>query len=338
MDFLRDKSILITGGTGSFGKAAARRLVKSGLPRRVIILSRDEWKQWEMSHSEEAFRHPSIRYFLGDVRDFQRLLRAFEEVDYVIHAAALKQVPAAEYNPTEFVKTNIDGATNVINAAIDSRVQAVVALSTDKAVNPVNLYGATKLCSDKLFTAANVYVGKRKNPRLCVVRYGNVLGSRGSILPYWRRLLDEGSTQLPVTDLRMTRFWITLEEAVSFVLQSLERTSGGEIFVPKAPSMRIAEMAQVLAPHSSPQVIGIRPGEKLHETLISIEDSKHTLDCSDYYLITPEIHSGDKGYLEMLKLNNAPPAKLVPENFAYTSDTNERWLDQAALQSLLQKI
>lgn len=335
-EFLRDKSLLITGGSGSFGKAATKILVGTGLPRRVIVFSRDEWKQWEMQNGDPIFRHPSMRYFLGDVRDEMRLRRAFQDVDYVIHAAALKQVPAAEYNPTEFIRTNVTGASNIINAAIDSKVSAVVALSTDKAVNPVNLYGATKLCSDKLFTAAAAYVGRQKVPKFCVVRYGNVLNSRGSILPRWRQLLAEGAPCLPITDVRMTRFWISLEEAVHFVIMALDTSVNSEIFVPKIASMSLVDMAEALAPGIPHDIIGIRPGEKLHETLISSEDGRHTLDCKDYYAIIPETHLSDTGYMEALRHKRGGCLSWTPEDFSYTSDKNDRWLDSQQLRRLLQ--
>src|SRR4051812_43027031 len=234
---LQDKSILVTGGTGSFGKCFIRKVLTEHCPRKVIVLSRDELKQWEMRQSDPVFDHDKIRYFLGDVRDKDRLMRAFNDVDLVVHAAALKQVPAAEYNPTEFIKTNIHGAMNVIDAAIDRGVEKVIALSTDKAANPINLYGATKLCSDKLFVAANAYVGAKGYPKFSVVRYGNVLGSRGSIVPRWRQLVADGAKTLPVTDPRMTRFWITLDQAAEFVCDNFGRMLGGEIFVPKIPSM-----------------------------------------------------------------------------------------------------
>lgn len=330
---LYNQSILITGGTGSFGRAMVRHLLEGGLPRKVIIFSRDEWKQWEMQNGDPLFRHPKLRYFIGDVRDYNRLRRAFLDVDYVIHAAALKQVPAAEYNPTEFVKTNIEGAVNVIEAALDTHVKSVVALSTDKAVNPVNLYGATKLCSDRLFTAARSYVGKRSEPHFCVVRYGNVINSRGSLLPYWQQLLAQGVKSLPLTDVRMTRFWITLEEAVAFVLSALQRTVGGEIFVPKIPSMRIIDMAKALTPGCECSVIGIRPGEKIHEVLISSEEGTHTLQTPGYYLIMPE---GDHpaGYRSLLYKMQEQPCCPVPEGFSYTSDGNKDWLLPEQFSSL----
>lgn len=335
-DFLRDKSILITGGTGSLGKKLAKILLTEAHPQKVIIFSRDEWKQHEMRSHDPLFRHPAMRYFLGDIRDAERLHRAFNEVDYIIHAAALKQVPAAEYNPTEFVRTNIDGAINIINASIDSKVKAVIALSTDKAVNPVNVYGATKLCSDKLFVAGNAYVGKQLEPRLSVVRYGNVLNSRGSIIPLWKQMLADGADRLPVTDSRMTRFWITLDHAARFVLDCLDIAVGGEIFVPKIPSMRLVDMAEAIAPGVPQDIIGIRPGEKLHEIMITAENSTHTLDCGEYYTIVPQIRAHDVDYVKRIQENRA--TQWVPEGFNYTSDANDRWLDTKELQQLLTKI
>lgn len=333
---LRNKSVLITGGTGSFGRMMAKRLLKEEMCERVIIFSRDEWKQWEMRGSDPIFAHPKIRYFLGDVRDLPRLIRAFKEVDYIIHAAALKQVPAAEYNPTEFIKTNILGAQNIIDAAIDCGVQRVVALSTDKAVNPINLYGATKLCSDKLFVSGHVYVGNRGVPKFSVVRYGNVLGSRGSIIPLWRKMVKEGAEALPLTDPRMTRFWITLEQAVDFVLDSFARMEGGEIFVPKIPSMRIADLAAAVAPEVPTKVTGIREGEKLHELMISADDARHTLEYDDYYSIMPEIFAESGTRL----VANEPqkPGRQCKDGFVYASDTNSQWLDVEELQDLIAHI
>lgn len=330
--FLQNKVILITGGTGSLGKTLAKILLTKADPLKVIIFSRDEWKQSEMKASDPLFSHPAMRYFIGDVRDYSRLLRAFSEVDYIIHAAALKQVPAAEYNPTEFVKTNIDGAINVINAAIDCRVKTVIALSTDKAVNPINLYGATKLCSDKLFVAANSYVGKIGEPRLSVVRYGNVLASRGSIIPYWQNLIAEGATSLPITDIRMTRFWITLENAATFVLESINRAVGGEIFVPKIPSMRITDLAEAIGKGLTHQIIGIRPGEKLHEVMITPENATETYEFEDYYTIAPQIRSNDLDYLQKI---NATEERKVNSDFCYASNLNDRWLDSHRLKELL---
>lgn len=323
-ELFKNQTILITGGTGSFGRVLAKRLLTEYAPKKVIIFSRDEWKQWEMRRSEPVFDHPNIRYFIGDVRDLQRLTRAFSEVDYVIHTAALKQVPAAEYNPSEFVKTNVLGAMNVIDAAISCGIKKVMALSTDKACNPVNLYGATKLCSDKLFVNGNVYVGQRGHPTFSVVRYGNVLCSRGSIIPLWKQMIKDGAKSLTVTDLRMTRFWISLDKAVEFVTQSLCIAQGGEIFVPKIPSMRITELAKALAPHLPLEVSGIREGEKLHEVMISAEDARHTREFDDYYIIYPETQSREmEHYRKLLKETNG---QILPEGFSYASDTNTAWL------------
>ncbi|MFA6916340.1 MAG: UDP-N-acetylglucosamine 4,6-dehydratase (inverting) [Parachlamydiales bacterium] len=332
-EFLRDKSILITGGTGSLGRQLAKILLTEANPLKVIVFSRDEWKQSEMRASEPLFNHKAMRYFLGDVRDPQRLVRAFNEVDYVIHAAALKQVPAAEYNPTEFVRTNIDGAVNVINAAIDCRVRAVMALSTDKAVNPVNLYGATKLCSDKLFVAGNSYVGRQMEPKLSVVRYGNVLGSRGSIIPLWQKMVADGATSLPITDMRMTRFWISIEQAAHFVLNCFKYLVGGEIFVPKIPSMRIVDLAQTIAPKLPHDIIGVRPGEKLHEVMITPENAPNTLDCGDYYAILPATRANDNEYIK--RFQKGKETQWVPEGFNYASNTNDKWLNVESLRKLI---
>lgn len=332
--FFKDKSILITGGTGSFGRAFARRLLSDDLCQKVIIFSRDEWKQWEMRQSEPIFNHPKIRYFLGDVRDSPRLARAFNEVNFVIHAAALKQVPAAEYNPSEFVKTNVQGAMNVIDEAINCGVEKVIALSTDKAVNPINLYGATKLCSDRLFVAGNSYVGAKGIPTLSVVRYGNVLGSRGSVIPYWKKMIQEGAASLPITDKRMTRFWITLEQSVDFVMDAFTRMRGGEIYVPKIPSMRIIDLAQALAPGVPHTYSGIREGEKLHELMIGIEDARHTLEFDDHFLIMPEIFRDNPETLSKFLVGR--PGSLLPEDFSYGSNTNTQWLAVEELQKIIQ--
>lgn len=320
----KDQTILITGGTGSFGRALARYLLKENQCRKVIIFSRDEWKQWEMRRNDPIFDHPKIRYFLGDIRDAQRLARAFHEVDIIVHAAALKQVPAAEYNPTEFIKTNINGAMNVIDAAVDSGVKRVIALSTDKAVNPVNLYGATKLCSDKLFVAGNVYVGARGYPKFSVVRYGNVAASRGSIIPFWQKLLAAGIQALPITDEKMTRFWITLDQAIHFVCDCLAWMKGGEIFVPKIPSIRITDLAEALAPHLPKEICGIRPGEKLNEFMISADDARHTVEFEDYYSILPEL-AQDTPIYETPLLCRVEGTPVAPD-FTYASHTNTQWL------------
>lgn len=327
------KTVLITGGTGSFGQAFAKKLLADADCHKVIIFSRDELKQWEMRQSDPLFNHPNIRYFLGDVRDSTRLHRAFQDVDIIIHAAALKQVPAAEYNPSEFVKTNVMGAMNVVDQAINAGVKQVIALSTDKAVNPVNLYGATKLCSDRLFIAGNSYVGKRGYPTFSVVRYGNVLATRGSVLPLWRKLLASGEKSLPITDKRMTRFWITLPQAVDFVIDSCNRARGGEIFVPKIPSMRIEDLAEAIAPGLQHIYTGVRAGEKLHEMMFGTDDSRHTREYDDHYMIVPEIYSETPEHLEKFLLNR--PGKPVPDGFAYTSDGNKNWITVDQLRKLL---
>ncbi len=316
-----NKVILITGGTGSFGKQYIRTLLANYQPKKLIVLSRDELKQFEM---QQEFNAPCMRYFLGDVRDRERLMQAFNGVDYVIHAAALKQVPAAEYNPTECIKTNIHGAENVIFAAIENRVKKVIALSTDKAANPINLYGATKLASDKLFVAANNISGST-DIAFSVVRYGNVVGSRGSVVPFFKKLIDEGASSLPITDERMTRFWITLQQGVDFVLKNFERMQGGEIFVPKIPSANIMDLAKAMAPNLPTEIIGIRPGEKLHEIMCPADDSHLTLEFEDHYVIKPSIHFHhiDNDYT-INRLGET--GKPVEQGFAYDSGTNEHFL------------
>lgn len=321
MNFVDGESVLITGGTGSFGKMMTAKLLTSTDVERVIVFSRDELKQSEMRAAYTDERR--IRFFIGDVRDEQRLYRAFDGVDYVIHAAALKQVPAAEYNPFEAVKTNIHGAQNIINAAIDRGVKKVIALSTDKASSPVNLYGATKLVSDKLFVDGNAYAGKH-DTRFSVVRYGNVVGSRGSVLPLFRNLAPSGV--LPITDERMTRFWITLGQGVDFVMASLERMEGGELFVPKIPSMRVIDLAMAIAPEAELRFIGIRPGEKLHEEMISVHNAPRTLDMGGYYIIQPELEWWDD------KIREGEP---VPPEFCYSSDRNDDWLDAERLKAMI---
>lgn len=325
---LNGKTILITGGTGSFGKRCTEIILKEYRPEKVIIFSRDELKQFEMSQIFSEKEYPCLRYFLGDVRDIERLYRAFDGVDYVIHAAALKQVPAAERNPFEVIKTNVMGAQNVINAAIDKGVSKVISLSTDKASNPVNLYGATKLCSDKLFTSGNSYSGKHRT-KFSVVRYGNVIGSRGSVIPFFKKTKESGV--IPITDPRMTRFWITLEQGVDFVLRCLEIAEGGEIFIPKIPSMNIIDLAKAIAPDCRHEIIGIRPGEKLHEVMITEDDARHTLELDDFYVIEPEFNwwSGAQH-----KSNGGKP---VEEGFRYASDTNEKWLTVEELRELIKE-
>ncbi|MGE3615428.1 MAG: UDP-N-acetylglucosamine 4,6-dehydratase (inverting) [Gemmatimonadales bacterium] len=319
--FHEGQSILITGGTGSFGRAFVKRLLERYDPRRVIVYSRDELKQYEMA---EQLKDKRLRFFLGDVRDLTRLQRAMQGVQVVIHAAALKQVPAAEYNPFEAIKTNVLGAQNVIEAALNSGVEKVVALSTDKAANPINLYGATKLCSDKLFVAANAYAGGR-GPQMAVVRYGNVVGSRGSVVPFFLKARQNGL--LPITDPRMTRFWITLDQGVDFVVESLRRMHGGELFVPKIPSTDIMTLVEALAPNCRTEVIGIRPGEKLHELMISEDDARRTRDMGTHYVLEPQQPWWDDG-----ALNGGRP---VPDGFSYRSDTNPERLGVTEVRDLL---
>ena len=333
-DSLKGKSVLITGGTGSFGRSLARRLLTDGQCQKVIIFSRDEWKQWEMRQSEPIFNHPNIRYFLGDVRDSNRLMRAFRDVNIVVHAAALKQVPAAEYNPSEFVNTNVMGAMNVIDQAINCNVEKVIALSTDKAVNPVNLYGATKLCSDRLFIAGNAYVGARNAPLFSVVRYGNVLDSRGSVIPVWKKSIANGATSLPITDSRMTRFWLTVGQSVQFVLDSIERMRGGEVYIPKLPSMRIEDLANALAPQLKHVYTGIREGEKIHEMLIDCDSARHTLEYHDHFMIVPSTIANDS--VSYQRFVDGREGTQVPEEFYYASDTNSKWLSSADLQKLIE--
>jgi UDP-N-acetylglucosamine 4,6-dehydratase len=326
------KSILITGGTGSFGKMATRMILERFKPKRLIIFSRDELKQFEMAQEFSDIKHPCMRYFIGDVRDRERMIQAFRGVDVVIHAAALKQVPAAEYNPTECIRTNIHGAENVIDAAIQNEVPLVIALSTDKAANPINLYGATKLASDKLFVAGNNMAGGRAT-RFSVVRYGNVIGSRGSVVPFFKKLIKDGAQMLPITDTRMTRFWITLEQGVEFVFKSLERMQGGEIFIPKIPSMKMIDLAAAMAPGKQIEVIGIRPGEKLHETMCPEDDSHLTLEFGDHYVIKPTISFNDpKNYLTNLL---GETGQAVPEGFSYSSSNNTEWIGPQQLLDMI---
>jgi UDP-N-acetylglucosamine 4,6-dehydratase len=325
---LNNKTILITGGTGSFGKKCTEIILKKYKPKKLIIFSRDELKQFEMSQIFSFEKYPCMRYFLGDVRDKERLYRAFRGVDYIIHAAALKQVPAAEYNPFEAVKTNILGAENIINVAIDIGVKRVVALSTDKAANPINLYGATKLCSDKLFIAGNSYVG-RKDTIFSVVRYGNVVGSRGSVIPFFLKQRERGV--LPITDPRMTRFWITLDQGVIFVLDCLKSMVGGELFVPKIPSMNIMDLARAIAPECKTKIIGIRPGEKLHEVMVPRDDARKTLEFSNYYLIQPTFRFFERRFKNK-------KVKPVPEDFEYSSGNNSWWLTLEELRKMVEKL
>ena len=321
------KSILITGGTGSFGKKFIEIILKRFTPKKVIVFSRDELKQFEM---QQKFDQPCMRYFIGDVRDEGRLKQAMYQVDYVVHAAALKQVPAAEYNPMECIKTNINGAQNVINAAIAAGVKKVIALSTDKAANPINLYGATKLASDKLFTAANNLVGDRET-RFAVVRYGNVIGSRGSVVPFFKKLVAEGAEELPVTDPRMTRFWLRLEDGVGFVLKNFERMHGGEIFIPKIPSMRITDLAEAIAPNVPIKVIGIRPGEKLHEVMCPADLYYDTLEFSDHFVIRPSTPIFGIDYAKNML---GEEGRIVPDSFSYDSGSNPHFLTVEELREM----
>lgn len=322
MDF-KGKVVLVTGGTGSFGRKFTRHALDHAEPRKLIVLSRDELKQSEMM--EEFGPDPRLRFFLGDVRDQQRLRRALDGVDYVVHAAALKQVPMGEYNPIELIRTNIMGAAHLIDAAIDKGVEKVVALSTDKAANPINLYGATKLCSDKLFVAGNSYAGTHRT-RFSVVRYGNVVGSRGSVIPFFRKMKETGL--IPITDPRMTRFWITLEQGVEFVMKAFARMHGGEIFVPKIPSMNLVELAEAIAPGCRHEVVGIRPGEKLHEVMVPADDARNTVETEDMYVILPAFHAWSG--------NNAWAAyPRVPDGFRYGSDTNSSKLSREQLAHMV---
>ena len=319
------KNILITGGTGSFGKKYTKILLKNYKPNKIIIFSRDELKQYEMA---QDFNDSCMRYFIGDVRDAERLKKAMKSVDFVIHAAALKHVPIAEYNPMECIKTNINGAQNVIDAAIENNVSKVIALSTDKAANPVNLYGATKLASDKLFIAANNLVGEQ-DTSFAVVRYGNVVGSRGSVVPFFRKLINEGAKELPITDEKMTRFFITLEDGVNFVLKNFERMQGGEIFIPKIASMKITDMAYAIAPNLPHKNIGIRPGEKLHEIMCPADDSHLTLEFHDHYVITPTITFTYRIDYTTNKIGESGVA--VAQGFEYNSGNNTQWLSEKEL-------
>lgn len=326
---LNGKNILITGGTGSFGKQFVKTILTHYKPNKIIIYSRDELKQYEMA---QRYDDPCMRYFIGDVRDKERLISAMNGVNYVVHAAALKHVPIAEYNPMECIKTNINGAQNVIDAALHCDVSKVIALSTDKAASPINLYGATKLASDKLFVAANNIRGG-KDIRFSVVRYGNVLGSRGSVVPFFQKLIDEGATELPITDERMTRFWITLQEGVDFVLKNFQRMHGGETFIPKIPSMKVVDVARTIAPDMPHQNVGIRPGEKMHEVMCPRDDSHLTLEFHDHYVIKPTIQFTEIS--DFSHNNCGEEGKPVPYGFKYSSETNTEWLTPEAL---LQKI
>ncbi|MCS6927384.1 MAG: UDP-N-acetylglucosamine 4,6-dehydratase (inverting) [Candidatus Binatia bacterium] len=321
------QTVLITGGTGSFGRKFIDLLLRRYRPKKLIVLSRDELKQHEMRQLYPDTNDSPMRYFIGDVRDKERLQRAFQGVDVVIHAAALKQVPTAEYNPLEVIKTNVLGAANVIDVAIDCGVKRVIALSSDKAVHPINLYGATKLCADKLFIAAGVYAGAR-DTRFSVVRYGNVVGSRGSVIPLF--LEQRATGVLSITDPRMTRFWITLEQAVLFVIRCLELMQGGEIFVPKLPSMRVVDLARAIAPECRQQIVGIRPGEKLHETLLTEEEARHTLEFEDFFVVQPG------SFLRWWNNRHLNGGRPLPEGFRYSSETNDQWLSVHELRHMVE--
>jgi UDP-N-acetylglucosamine 4,6-dehydratase len=326
---LNNKTILITGGTGSFGKKFVQIVLENYEPKKLIVFSRDELKQFEMSQRWSVKKYPFLQYALGDVRDKERLISVFNSVDYVIHAAALKQVPAAEHNPSEYIKTNIMGSMNVIDAAISHNVKKVIGLSTDKACNPVNLYGATKLCADKLFVAANA--STEKNTRFSIVRYGNVLGSRGSVIPFFK---ERGQTGvLPITDPRMTRFWITLDQAVHFVIKSLELSKGGEIFVPRIPSMKIVDLAKAIAPDCKQEIVGVRFGEKLHETLIGEDDARNTVEFNECYIIQTDPRAREG----LLNQSNGR-GKLCQDGFSYTSNNNPEWMKVDELRRLVDMI
>ncbi|MCR8698171.1 UDP-N-acetylglucosamine 4,6-dehydratase (inverting) [Campylobacter sp. LMG 7929] len=324
------KSILITGGTGSFGKTYTKTLLQKYNPKKIIIYSRDELKQFEMARE---FNNNCMRYFIGDVRDKERLNIAMKDVDFVIHAAAMKHVPIAEYNPMECIKTNIHGAQNVIDACLENNVEKCIALSTDKACNPINLYGATKLASDKLFVAANNIAGN-SHTKFSVTRYGNVVGSRGSVIPFFKKLINEGVKELPITDERMTRFWISLEDGVNFVLNNFAYMHGGEIFVPKIPSMKIVDLAKTMAPNLAHKIIGIRAGEKLHEIMISSDDSHLTYEFENYYAISPSIKFTN---MEINFSINAKgqKGKKVSNGFSYSSDNNPSWISQEELLNII---
>ncbi len=323
---LKDKTILITGGTGSFGKCFTRYVLANYEPKKIIIYSRDEFKQWMMAEEFKEFAD-KLRFFIGDVRDVERLRRACEGVDYIIHAAALKQVPACEYNPNEAIKTNIHGAMNVIDAALDSGVRKVVALSTDKAVNPVNLYGGTKLVSDKLFVAANAYAGV-KDINFSIVRYGNVAGSRGSVIPVFHKAIKEGATELPITDVRMTRFWISLTQGIELVIKALQEATGGETFISKIPSFKITDLAEAMLPGCGIKETGIRPGEKLHEIMVTTEDSFTTYEYDKHFIVYPQMTWNNRQKPDL-------SGRKVEEGFSYSSDTNKEWLSVEDIRELL---
>ncbi len=326
---LNNKSILVTGGTGSFGKAFTRYVLEHYDPKKVIIYSRDELKQFLMQNEYKDYKD-KLRFFIGDVRDKERLARAFEGVDYVVHAAALKQVPACEYNPAEAIKTNISGAQNVIDAALDTGVKKVVALSTDKAVNPVNLYGGTKLVSDKLFIAANAYAGE-KDICFSIVRYGNVAGSRGSVIPLFHNIIKNGGTELPITDYRMTRFWISMQQGVELVIKALEEARGGETFISKIPSFKITDLAEAMLPGCKMPEVGIRVGEKLHEVMVAVEDAPNTYEYDGHFIIYPQMVWSERR-------KAVPTGRKVPEGFSYSSGSNTEWLSVEQIRELLKAV
>ena len=327
---LNNKTILVTGGTGSFGKCFTKYVLNNYNPKKIIIYSRDEFKQWMMANEFKEYAD-KLRFFIGDVRDLDRMRRAFVGVDYVIHAAAMKQVPACEYNPNEAIKTNIEGAQNVIEAALDSdTVKKVVALSTDKAVNPVNLYGGTKLVSDKLFIAANAYAGE-KDINFSIVRYGNVAGSRGSVIPFFNSVIKNGGTELPITDYRMTRFWISLTQGVELVIKALEEATGGETFISKIPSFKITDLAEAMMPGCEKPEVGIREGEKLHEIMVTVEDSMTTYEYDKHFIVYPQMVWNNRQKPNM-------SGKKVPEGFSYSSDNNTEWLTVEEIRELLKTV
>lgn len=326
---LNDKTILVTGGTGSFGKQFVKYVLEHYSPKKIIIYSRDEFKQFNMANQFSEYKD-KLRFFIGDVRDKARLYRAFEGVDYVVHAAAMKQVPACEYNPIEAIKTNINGAMNIIEAALDKNVKRVVALSTDKAVNPINLYGGTKLVSDKLFVSANSYAGK-KDVCFSIVRYGNVAGSRGSVIPYFKKIIDNGGKELPITDYRMTRFWISLEEGVQLVIKALNEAKGGETFISKIPSFKVTDLAQAIMPGCQMPEIGIREGEKLHEVMVTREDSLNTYEYDKHFIIYPHME-----WWNPEKIQSG--GKKVKPEFEYTSQNNTDWLTVEELKNLIARM
>ena len=330
------KTILITGGTGSFGKTYVRTILERYKPKKLIIYSRDELKQYEMSYEFPKEEFSCLRYFIGDVRDAERLRSVMSGVDFVIHAAAIKHVPVAEYNPMECIKTNIHGAENVIQAALQNKVQKVIALSTDKAASPINLYGATKLASDKLFVAANNMRGS--NPtQFSVVRYGNVVGSRGSVVPFFRKIIQNGAAELPITDERMTRFWITLQQGVDFVLKNFERMTGGEVFVPKIPSIRVVDLARAVAPELPQKIVGIRPGEKIHEAMVPVDDSHLTLEFDDHFVIKPSISFTGQS-MDYTPNNIGEQGRMVKPGFEYNSGNNPHFLTVEEIRELNTKL